>query len=66
MAAKVIFGHGFNLTEQRGRWLELAGGIRAFATVNPSSLLHITGNTARNRAWQRFVDELGLMREMLV
>lgn len=65
MAAKAIFGRGFNLTERRGRWVELAGGMRAFATVTPSSLLRIRGDTARNVAWQRFVDELGLMREML-
>jgi DNA polymerase len=38
-AARAVFGSGFNLTRDRGRWHTLEDGTRGFATVHPSWVL---------------------------
>lgn len=38
-AARAVFGSGFNLSRDRGRWHTLEDGTRGFATVHPSWVL---------------------------
>jgi len=38
-AASAVFGPGFGLTGQRGRWHTLGNGVRAMATVHPAWVL---------------------------
>jgi len=64
MAAQAIFGKQFRLLEQRGQWLTLDGGIRAFATVHPSYLLRLPGERERSEAMVDFVRDLSMLRSL--
>lgn len=57
-AAEAVFGRGFSLMEERGRWLPLAGGTMAMATVHPAFVLRQPVGAARDRAWTLMVDDL--------
>ena len=63
IAARNVFGPAFRVTRQRGTWLTLADGTRAFATVHPSSVLRQRGDDARHAAWRAFVADLALLRD---
>ena len=63
MAAQNVFGSGFRLREQRGRWIALDDTTRGFATVHPSYILRRPDATARAEAFAVFVRELALLRE---
>jgi DNA polymerase len=63
IAAKAVFGNGFALMRDRGRWQALAGGARGFATVHPSWVLRQRGSESRARAYAGFRDDLGLLAD---
>lgn len=63
MAAQALFGRSFRLLQERGRWRELPGGARAFATVHPSYLLRLRDPAERERAYALFVTELASLTE---
>ncbi|WP_257388847.1 UdgX family uracil-DNA binding protein, partial [Tahibacter caeni] len=63
MAAQALFGRSFRLLRERGRWRELAGGVRAFATVHPSYLLRLRDAGERADAYALFVAELRCLAE---
>ncbi|HET7359860.1 MAG TPA: UdgX family uracil-DNA binding protein [Rhodanobacteraceae bacterium] len=64
MAAKAVFGNGFGLMRERGRWFTLADGRRAFATVHPSALLRMP-SAGRAAAYAAFVRDLALVKDVL-
>lgn len=57
-AAQALFGAGFRVTRDRGRWLESTLATRVMATVHPSSLLRIEDDAERKDAIRLFVREL--------
>lgn len=57
-AATAVFGAGFNLMRNHGRWHVLDDGTRAFATVHPSWVLRQTGDAAREDAYRLLKDDL--------
>ena len=65
MAAQGIFGSSFRLLRQRGQWISVDQNSRGFATVHPSYLLRLQGETARAQGFEDFVRDLALMREVL-
>lgn len=60
-AAAAVFGKGFRLMEERGRWRTLPDGTRAFATVHPSWVLRL--KTGRQQGYDGFRDDLRLLLE---
>ena len=60
-ASEAVFGKGFRLLEERGRWRRLAGGMRAFATVHPAWVLRQRGPVRRDAAYRSLVDDLRLL-----
>ena len=64
MASAAMFGNKFRLMAERGQWRELQPGVRAFATVHPSSLLRAPDSAARAAAWKAFVKDLSLLRKV--
>ncbi len=60
-AAQSVFGKGFKLMEQRGRWHTLDNGMRGFATVHPAWVLRQKGE-ARTDGYAGFVDDLRLLQ----
>ncbi len=57
-AASSVFGHDFNLTRDRGRWLTLEDGTRGYATVHPAWVLRQKDETRREDAYRLFRDDL--------
>lgn len=57
-AAAALFGPGFRLLEQRGRWQVLDDGRPALATLHPAYLLRLPDAAARESAWQQLVADL--------
>lgn len=41
MAAQTLFGAGFRISLERGRWRELPGGVQALASWHPSAILRM-------------------------
>lgn len=39
MAARTVFGAGFRVTRERGRWIELGNGVYGLATWHPAAVL---------------------------
>jgi DNA polymerase len=64
-AAKALLGRDFRVTVDRGRLLESAMAPFIIATVHPSSILRMTGDKERDSAFDRFVEDLKLIREAL-
>ncbi len=60
-AAQSVFGKGFQLMEQRGRWHTLTNGMRGFATVHPAWVLRQNGE-AKARGYTDFVDDLRMLQ----
>lgn len=56
-AARAVFGSGFNLTRDRGRWHTLEDGTRGFATVHPSWVLR-QEPSKREAGYQLFLEDL--------
>ena len=65
IAAQAIFGSGFRLLDQRGRWHTLDNGIRAFATVHPSHVLRLPDHRQRDQAFEGLARDLALLRSVL-
>lgn len=64
IAAKAILGGKFRLMRQRGQWQELPNGTRVFATVHPSYVLRQVDSEARRAAYESFVHDLALLRDL--
>ncbi len=61
-AASAVFGRGFTLARDRGRWHTLDDGTRGYATVHPAWVLRQGDETRREEAYRLFRDDL---RQML-
>ncbi|WP_312325515.1 UdgX family uracil-DNA binding protein [Stenotrophomonas sp.] len=61
-AARAVFGSGFNLTRDRGRWHTLEDGTRGFATVHPSWVLR-QDPEKRDAGYQLFREDLRRLKE---
>ncbi len=57
-AARAVFGPGFNLGRDRGRWHTLEDGTRGFATVHPSWVLRQPAGTAQKEAYCLLLGDL--------
>ena len=57
-AAQSVFGKVTPINRNRGRLIDLEGGIQALVTVHPSYLLRLPDADARAREYARFVDDL--------
>ncbi|RDZ28568.1 UdgX family uracil-DNA binding protein [Lysobacter silvisoli] len=64
MAAQTLFGAGFRLSRERGRWIELDTRSRALATWHPSAVLR-TPPPERDRRYRELVQDLSLLAETL-
>jgi len=62
-AAQCVFGKTTPINKNRGRAIELAGGITALVTVHPSYLLRMPDENAKAREYERFVDDLKIAAE---
>lgn len=62
-AAVSVFGAGFSLMRDRGRWLSMDDGTRGLATVHPSWVLRQAEGAARDAAYRLFVDDLRRLHE---
>jgi uracil-DNA glycosylase len=66
-AAQGVFGKITPINKNRGRLIDLDGGIQALVTVHPSYLLRLPDADARAQEYARFVDDLkiaaGLLRK---
>jgi len=57
-AARAVFGPGFALMDDHGRWHVLDDGTRAFATVHPSWVLRQPDEKAREAAYRLLATDL--------
>jgi len=64
-AAKALLGRDFRVTVERGRLKESTMAPFIVATVHPSSILRMTEDEEREAAFDRFVDDLKVIREAL-
>ncbi|MBU2048844.1 MAG: UdgX family uracil-DNA binding protein [Gammaproteobacteria bacterium] len=63
-AATAVFGAGFNLMANHGRWHVLDDGTRAFATVHPSWVLRQPDGEARDGAYRLLKNDLEQLVEI--
>jgi len=63
-AATAVFGAGFNLMTNHGRWLVLDDGTRALATVHPSWVLRQPDGDARDGAYRLLKNDLEQLAEI--
>jgi uracil-DNA glycosylase family protein len=64
-AAQCVFGKITPINKNRGRLIDLDDGIKALVTVHPSYLLRLPDAEAKAREYQRFVDDLKIVAELL-
>jgi uracil-DNA glycosylase len=64
-AAKALFGSGFKVTQQRGKFIESELAPLATGTVHPSSILRAPDDEARRRAYRDFVEDLRVIAAAL-
>lgn len=57
-AAAAVFGTGFDLARDRGRWHTLDDGTRGYATVHPAWVLRQGEGPRREAAYRLLVDDL--------
>jgi uracil-DNA glycosylase family protein len=57
-AAQSVMGPSFRVSKQRGEVVDTAFGIRAVATVHPSSILRATDGESRDTAMTAFIADL--------
>src|ERR1700682_5433135 len=57
-AAQSVFGKITPINKNRGRPVDLDGGIKALGAVDPSFLLRLPDADAKAREYERFVDDL--------
>jgi len=61
-AAASVFGTGFQLSRDRGRWHTLEDGTRGYATVHPAWVLRQGDDVRREEAYRLFRDDLRRVR----
>jgi DNA polymerase len=64
-AAQSVFGKITPINKNRGRVIELDGGIKALITVHPSYLLRLPDADAKELEYKRFVDDLKIAAALL-
>jgi DNA polymerase len=64
-AAKALLGRDFRVTVDRGHLLESTMAPFIMATVHPSSILRMTEDEERDAAFDRFVEDLKVIRDAL-
>jgi uracil-DNA glycosylase len=64
-AAQSVFGKITPINKNRGRLIDLDDGIRALVTVHPSYLLRLPDAEAKALEYQRFVDDLKIVAELM-
>ena len=64
-AAKALLGRDFRVTVDRGRLLESTMAAFIIATVHPSSILRMSKDEERDAAFERFVQDLKVIRQAL-
>jgi uracil-DNA glycosylase family protein len=64
-AAQSVLGKITPINKNRGRLIDLDGGIKALVTVHPSYLLRLPDADAKAQEYQRFVDDLKIAAELL-
>jgi DNA polymerase len=60
-----VFGKITPINRNRGRLIDLDGGIQALVTVHPSYLLRLPDADAKAREYRRFVDDLKIAAALL-
>lgn len=63
-AARSLLGSQVSVRGHRGTWTTAEGGRQIFLTVHPSYLLRLRGDS-REAEYERFVGELGMVRDRL-
>jgi DNA polymerase len=64
-SAQSVFGKITPINRNRGRLIDLDGGIQALVTVHPSYLLRLPDADAKAREYRRFVDDLKIAAALL-
>ena len=64
-AAQSVFGKITPINKNRGRLIDLDGGLRALVTVHPSYLLRLPDADAKATEYRRFVDDLKIAAQLL-
>ncbi len=64
-AAQCVLGKITPINKNRGRLIDLAGGVRALVTVHPSYLLRLPDEESKAREYQRFVADLKIAASAL-
>jgi uracil-DNA glycosylase family protein len=64
-AGQALLGNSFSVTRERGRFLASHFAPFVLATLHPSALLRIRESDARHAAFDRFVQDLALVRTAL-
>ena len=62
-AAQCVLGKTTPVNKNRGRLIDLDGGMAALVTVHPSYLLRLPDEAARAHEYQRFVNDLRIAAE---
>jgi DNA polymerase len=62
-AAHCVFGKTMPINKNRGRLVDLDGGLAALVTVHPSYLLRLPDEAAKASEYERFVDDLRIAAE---
>lgn len=64
-AAQALLGRSFRVTQQRGEAQPFGNGMRAVATVHPSSILRAPNDESRHREMQLFIADLRKVAKLL-
>jgi DNA polymerase len=60
MAAQTLFGNGFRMGRDRGKWLALNNSLEGLGTWHPAAVLRIRDADERQRAFDELVTDLKL------
>jgi uracil-DNA glycosylase family protein len=64
-ASQALLGRGFSVTRDRGRWIPSPLAPRVLATLHPSALLRLRSADERRAGFERFVADLGIVRDVV-
>src|SRR5690348_849489 len=64
-AAKAVISKGFKVSTQRGQFVQSAAAPYVFATLHPSALLRLQDEAEKEAAFERFVEDLRLIKRAL-
>jgi DNA polymerase len=59
-AARAVLHRNVKIGDERGRMLQLAGGVQAIVTIHPSYLLRLPDAALARDEYARFVEDLRL------